>query len=714
MRNFLTEEIRNVCILGNGNAGKTTVVESMLRFSGAIERRGSVLDGTTVSDYDAEEIKRKISINTSLVSFEFENCKYNILDTPGSFDFVGEALEAIEVADAAVIVVSGKSGVSAGVERAWELCEKRNLPRIFFVNKVDDERCNFQKVLEELREKFGKTVAPFQVPIDNGEKIIGFVDVVRMRARLFQADGPLLDDDIPDYMMDKVEPVRNMIIESVAETDEALMDRYFNGEEFTVDEIKKAIDAALFANYNCLRVWGGGYYPSEYFYDLCDEKGIIIWQDFMAACCEIRLTKEMLENIKEEAIYNLKRFRNHASFGMFCGNNEVEETYVAWEGVTTKLREFDYIELYEHILPDICREYIPETFYWPSSPHSKACLSDPSNYHKYEAHVWEVWGGNLPHECYRKHIVPFSSEYGFQSFPSVKTLKTVCSDKEMNMFSETMEHHQKSVGFGTGWKVMNYIARSYLYQTEFENIVYATQIEQAESIRIAVEHLRRNRGKCMGSLYWQINDCWPVISWSSVDYYGRYKALHYSAKKVYAPLLMVITDEKEKYTISISNEQMKEAEGTIKFGVYDNDFNEIETCSSKYSVSKLSAKDIATFDATKYLGRRDVYFAAECYDENGKLISRKIQLFVIPKHYGWKNPEISVRASDVDGGVIFKISAKYMAKSVFIDFNKYDVVLSDNNFDILAGGEIELFANTDIPVKELEKDIIIKSLNVLC
>ena len=248
MRNFLTEEIRNVCILGNGNAGKTTVVESMLRFSGAIERRGSVLDGTTVSDYDAEEIKRKISINTSLVSFEFENCKYNILDTPGSFDFVGEALEAIEVADAAVIVVSGKSGVSAGVERAWELCEKRNLPRIFFINKVDDERCNFQKVLEELREKFGKTVAPFQVPIDNGEKIIGFVDVVRMRARLFQADGPLLDDDIPDYMMDKVEPVRNMIIESVAETDEALMDRYFNGEEFTVDEIKKALRKATDTN----------------------------------------------------------------------------------------------------------------------------------------------------------------------------------------------------------------------------------------------------------------------------------------------------------------------------------------------------------------------------------------------------------------------------------------------------------------------------------
>ncbi len=240
MKDYLTNEIKNVCILGSGHSGKTTLVESMLRFSGTIERRGAVLDGTTVSDYDPEEIKRQISINTSLVTFEFGKSKYNILDTPGSYDFVGETLQAVKVADAAVIVVSGKSGVNSGVELAWQLCEENNLPRIFFINKVDDDRCNYQVVLEQLREKFGKTVAPFQVPISNGEKIIGFVDVVRMRGKIFQ-DGPLLDTDIPDNMTDEIEPVRNMIIESVAETDEALMERYFNGDEFTIDEIKKAL-----------------------------------------------------------------------------------------------------------------------------------------------------------------------------------------------------------------------------------------------------------------------------------------------------------------------------------------------------------------------------------------------------------------------------------------------------------------------------------------
>ena len=171
MRDYLTDGIRNVCVLGNGNSGKTTVVESMLKFSNSIERRGSVLEGNTVSDYDPEEIKRQMSINMSMVTFEFGNCKYNVLDTPGSFDFVGETLEAVSVSDAAVIVISGKSGVTSGAENAWKLCDERNLPRIVFINKVDDDRCNYQAVLEELREKFGKTVAPFQVPISNGEKL---------------------------------------------------------------------------------------------------------------------------------------------------------------------------------------------------------------------------------------------------------------------------------------------------------------------------------------------------------------------------------------------------------------------------------------------------------------------------------------------------------------------------------------------------------------
>ncbi len=244
MRQFTMDRIRNVCLLGHGGSGKTSLAEAMLKFVGVTDRLGKVADGTTVTDFDPEEIKRSISVNTAIASFEWQNSKYNIIDTPGYFDFVGEVIEGVRVADAAVIVLSGKSGLSVGAEKAWDYCLARKLPRIMFVNKIDDERANFQKVIDDLRNKYGKIVAPFQVPVIKDDKIIGFVDVIEMRAKLFQ-DGPLLDADIPDDMQDDVASVREMILESVAETDEALMEKYFAGEEFTLQEIHKALRAGI-------------------------------------------------------------------------------------------------------------------------------------------------------------------------------------------------------------------------------------------------------------------------------------------------------------------------------------------------------------------------------------------------------------------------------------------------------------------------------------
>ncbi len=244
MRQFGIDDIRNVGILGHGGSGKTSLAEAIFKFAGVSDRFGKVADGTTVTDFDPEEIKRKISINSAIASFEYNDTKINIIDTPGFFDFVGEIVQAVRVIDSAVIVLSGKSGVTVGAEKSWDYCVERNIPKIMFINKMDDEHADFHKVMEQLRDKFGKTVAPFQVPIIENYKMLGFVDVVSMKAKYFQ-DGPLREEEIPASMMAEVEPIREMIIESAVETSEELMERFFEGDTFTVDEIKKAVKAGV-------------------------------------------------------------------------------------------------------------------------------------------------------------------------------------------------------------------------------------------------------------------------------------------------------------------------------------------------------------------------------------------------------------------------------------------------------------------------------------
>ncbi|MBZ4645314.1 MAG: elongation factor [Petroclostridium sp.] len=240
MKQYPISKIRNVCLMSHGGAGKTSLAEAILYNTGVLDRFGKVADGTTTTDYDPEEIKRKISISTAMAPCEWKGNKLNIIDTPGYFDFVGEVMEGVRVADAAVIVVSGKSGVAVGTEKAWKYASDRKIPRIVFVNKMDEDNANFYAVLDQLREKFGKAIAPFQVPIKEGEHFVGFVNVVDMQARKFDGQK-VVDIPIPAGMEDRVEPVRQMILESVAESSEELMEKYFVGEEFTVEEIHHAL-----------------------------------------------------------------------------------------------------------------------------------------------------------------------------------------------------------------------------------------------------------------------------------------------------------------------------------------------------------------------------------------------------------------------------------------------------------------------------------------
>lgn len=240
MKDLDADRIRNVCLMSHGGAGKTTLAEAMLFNAGALERFGKVEDGTTTSDYDPEEIKRKSSISTSICPCEWKDHKINVIDTPGYFDFVGEVKQGIRVADSAVILVSAKSGVAVGTEKAWSRAQERNIPINFFVNKMDDENANFFRTLEQLVDTFGKNVIAFEVPIVEDSKFIGYVDIITMKAKKFDKDK-LIDTDIPSELNDKTQEIRNALIEAVAETSEELMGKFFDGQEFTADEISAGL-----------------------------------------------------------------------------------------------------------------------------------------------------------------------------------------------------------------------------------------------------------------------------------------------------------------------------------------------------------------------------------------------------------------------------------------------------------------------------------------
>ena len=240
MNVYTTDKIRNVVLLGHSGAGKTALAESMAYLAGLSSRMGRTEDKNTISDYGKEEQKRQISISTSVIPMEWEGCKINLLDAPGMFDFVGEAEEAASAADAAIIVVSGKAGVEVGTERAWDLCDKFKLPRMFYVTDMDVDNASFRKVVDALIEKYGKKIAPLHFPIRENEKFVGYVNVISQKAQKWQGKE-VADMEMPDYSKEYLDTYHDSLMEAVAETSEDMMDRYFNGESFSEDEVRAAL-----------------------------------------------------------------------------------------------------------------------------------------------------------------------------------------------------------------------------------------------------------------------------------------------------------------------------------------------------------------------------------------------------------------------------------------------------------------------------------------
>jgi len=476
----------------------------------------------------------------------------------------------------------------------------------------------------------------------------------------------------------------------------------------TKEKTAALIDACVDANFNTIRVWGGGYYPSEDFFDACDRAGLIVWQDMMIACANVWLSDEMREEYTAEFTEQMKRFSHRACIGIVSGNNEMEWTVCNTEGACENYMEkLDHLELYERISPSLLSKFAPDTFYWPSSPSSGGNFDDPNDPNRGDQHYWAVWHGSLPFEDYRNYKFRFCSEFGFESFPSVKTVDAFCPEKDRNIFSRVMENHQKCVGGNK--KIFNYIAENYLYPSSFENVIYTSQLNQAEAMRYGVEHFRRNRGICMGSIYWQLNDCWPVASWSSIDYFGRYKALHYAARKFYAPIAGGLFREDGYVIFNIANETMENFHGFVKMRAIKRDFTVIREEEYEVTVPSLSSKDVCRM-SEEFIG--DVYgelVVAEIYGASGTLVTTRCQLFTKEKYFNWENPKLCAEIKDIDGGVEITVTAESFAKAVEIDFKSADVVLSDNYFDITRGS-VTVTAKTDLAAERLGGELRLKSV----
>ena len=447
------------------------------------------------------------------------------------------------------------------------------------------------------------------------------------------------------------------------------------------------------ANYNCMRVWGGGIYPRDAFYDACDEFGILVWQDLMFACTAYHLKDEFIETIKAEVEENVKRLRHHACLALWCGNNEMELLTGPDAFVRTHKEKLDYLKMYEMIFPDIMKKLDPNTFYWPASPSSGGSFDNPNDPTRGDVHDWSVWHENLPFTAYRTRKYRYLSEFGFQSFPAMKTVEQFTLPKDRNIFSYVMEKHQRN-GAANG-KILGYIQQMYLYPTDFDTLLYTTQILQGEAIKYGVEHFRRIRGICMGTVVWQFNDCWPVASWSSIDYYGRWKALHYYEKRFFAPLLISCEEEgllsqnpnpnvqpydvKKSIRLCVSNETLNDEKLMVRWTLRDahseiKESHEEEIISNALSSQWLEKVNLPNTDLYKD------YVSFELL-RNGTVVSEGTVMFAMPKYFQFVDPELTVR---VEGDEIV-VYAKAYAKSVEIKNEEDTLLLEDNYFDMHAG-----------------------------
>lgn len=476
----------------------------------------------------------------------------------------------------------------------------------------------------------------------------------------------------------------------------------------TPERTRRLLADCKAANFNAIRVWGGGYYPDDAFYDICDELGLLVWQDLMYACAFYDLTPDFERSIRVETHQNVARLRHHASLALICGNNEMEMfmagansaliNHRTWEFVPTYPHHItDYVKMFEYILPAIVKETAPQTYWWPASPSSGGNFDAPNDENRGDNHYWDVWHGEKPFTEYRKFFFRYASEFGFQSFPCLKSVKQFTLPDDRNIFSRVMERHQRNQA--ANGKILSYLSQTFRYPNSFDDLLYASQLMQAEAIRYGVEHWRRNRGRCMGAIIWQLNDIWPVASWASIDYYGRWKALHYAAKRFFAPVMISAEEEGElsqnpkineyhpaplekSFRLNVCNETLRDVTGEVVWALRTPDGAIVRQNQQTLTIPAMSAKWLDKVDcADASLTGHYVSFAFVVDDV---ALSEGTCIFCAPKHFEFVDPRLTV---ETRGDTLVVTSHAY-AKQVWLESEDADLLLDDNAFDMNPGTKV--------------------------
>ncbi len=485
----------------------------------------------------------------------------------------------------------------------------------------------------------------------------------------------------------------------------------------TEDDYRRLLDDALAVNMNFIRVWGGGIYEEDIFYDLCDEMGLCVWQDFAFACAGYPAFDEAFNaNVEIEIEQTMRRLRHHPSIAIWCGNNEVEGTVVDDEWSDTTMSWADNKLLFDRVIGKVARATDPDRLYWPSSPHTPGAnrreVNDPT---RGNAHLWQVWHGTEGFDWYHTSGHRFVSEFGFQSFPEPRTVNAYTAPSDRNITHPIMEHHQRSP-IGNS-KIMNTMLEWFRMPKSFEATLWLSQIQQAMAIKTAVEHWRRSMPRTMGAIYWQLNDCWPVASWSSIDYFGRWKALHYEAARFFAPEMLSgkLDSDTGIVDVVVVSDTLKAQTGTFSWALTTVDGQEIVAMSESVKLPANTSKRIERIDLSEMIelfGPENLMLWMDL-TIRGRRVSSDLILCAKPKQLELVAPTIATKVKRLAEGVFeVTLKAKRPALWTWIELKSTEAIFSDNFIHLPAGEARTILISPDKPmtVEQVKKKLRIQSL----